>query len=122
MEDREEARFRLEYLVEGGRRRWRAFAEVEAPFLARSASVLAAVPNPFPPGCEVFEGMLEAAFAPGLPVEVLPWKPFVPCRALALGMGPGFVARVQGSPKARKVWASEDGWTWMHVPGDRALP
>jgi len=50
--------------------------------------------------------------------EVLPFRPFVPYKSLVAIMGAHFIERVVQSPREMKVWSSEDGWTWMHIPGD----
>lgn len=51
-------------------------------------------------------------------LEFAPWMAFTPSADCLAMLGADVVKRVEAKDQNYNLWASADGWTWRHVPGD----
>lgn len=114
--------YRIEYMPPGQvaftRKLWRLFLEgvVERVTPDYFEDIRGLLPEGHP--AHTMARHIYGAELDSLLGEVLPFKPFAPHKTLVDMMGLEFLERVARDPRDRKIWSSDDGWTWYHIAGD----
>jgi hypothetical protein len=98
------------------RKQWRIYADVITEFYEPYA--FSEVESRLPAGHPLLKYIRYIFSDTCGRVFLKPYEPFELHPSVVECMGPEWLDRIHVRDEVCKVWASSDGWTWLHHPGD----